>query len=483
MGLPCGTCSRAREKPLPRHLQHIRPPQPLRSELHVEGLPTLAGSDLLKVQAANALYKSAVAILETCRQLGCCITIENPLRSWLWMLLAHYVRLTHNQALIEWYANLECVMFDACSHGSDRDKRTKLLATPSVFSDLEQYCRGDHQHASWAPYHHNGRLMFPTASEAEYPTVLCNRMASCVLAFATSNNIVISQTPKLKDFMKLQLGQQSIRHPPLIPEFKEFLFLEQPSDGPHLKLLAAPHNHGQQPLEQHNSDQFSSEVRPNQPTKRQSYKYGVWHSPAEFLEKARHVKHPVDTDNFLHDATKAAIDKVINTDVTSLAKQRLAAVYNLRKLHSEVSAEEAVIRQSMNQHVSKCTKTKSVALFSRVLTQLGYWDMGVVDLLRDGVPLVGLQEAPAGYKRNLIPATLTDEELMTSAPLRRRLLMEDHRDWTAEEQQALLDTTSDEVARGFLDGPYSEEEMTVLQWSLNPRFVLFQGASRQRRAV
>ena len=38
---------------------------------------------------------------------------------------------------------------------------------------------------------------------------------------------------------------------------------------------------------------------------------------------------------------KSAIDKVVNTDVTSLAKQRLAAVFNLRRLHSEMASEEA----------------------------------------------------------------------------------------------------------------------------------------------
>ena len=74
------------------------------SEEHLEGVPSLTGSDLLKVQMANSLYKAAVVILEVCRRIGCCITIENPLRSWLWMLLAHYVRLTGNQALIEWYS-------------------------------------------------------------------------------------------------------------------------------------------------------------------------------------------------------------------------------------------------------------------------------------------------------------------------------------------------------------------------------------------
>ena len=366
------------------------------------------------------------------------------------MLLAHYVRLTGNQALIEWYAGLECVMFDACAHGSDRDKRTKLLATPDVFSELEQYCPGDHQHASWAPYQYNGRLCFPTASEAEYPTILC------VLKFALSRNTVVSQTPKLKDLMKLLLGQQSIKHPPLIPEFKDFVFLEKSSDEPHLKLLAAPYNQGQQQLEQPHSLEKTTAETTTSPPGRQLYKYGVWHSPAEFLEKAQHVKRPVDADNFLHEATKSAIDKVVNTDVASLAKQRLAAVFNLRRLHSEVASEEAIIRQGMHQHVSSCTR------LSKILSQLDYWDMGVVDLLKNGVPLVGLQDTPIGYKKNLIPAAMTEEELMSSALYRRQLLIEDHREWTAEEQQALLETTSDEVARGFLEGPYSEDEMTVL---------------------
>ena len=104
----------------------------------------------------------------------------------------------------------------------------------------------------------------------------------------------------------------------------------------------------------------------------------------------------------------------------------------------------------MHPDVSKCTKSKSVALFSRILTQLDYWDMGVVDLLKNCISLVGLQPAPDGYIKHLVPASMTDEELMASAVWRRRALMCNHRDWTAEEQQALLETTSEEVKMGFL---------------------------------
>ena len=113
-----------------------------------EGLPHLSGSDLLKVQIANTLYKAAIELLEVCRQLGICISIENPLRSWLWMLLAKYTKETNNIQLIQWYSELECVTFDACAHG--------VLATHGVFSDLEQDCPSNHQHASWTPFQLKG---------------------------------------------------------------------------------------------------------------------------------------------------------------------------------------------------------------------------------------------------------------------------------------------------------------------------------------
>lgn len=57
---------------------------------------------------------------------------------------------------------------------------------------------------------------------------------------------------------------------------------------------------------------------------------------------------------------------------------------------------------------------------------------------------------------------------------------------TKKEEDALI-ATADEVSAGFLQGPYSEEEVSVLldgdDWSLNPRFALFQGAASKVRAI
>ena len=56
-----------------------------------------------------------------------------------------------------------------------------------------------------------------------------------------------------------------------------------------------------------------------------------------------------------------------------------------------------------------------------------------------------------------------------------------------EEEAAPLKTTAEEVAKGFLEGPYSEQEISVLleteDWSLSPRFVLFQGTGGKIRVI
>ena len=118
-----GTCSRARQKPLPRDLQHPK----ATSVMPI----TWKASQLCLDLTANRSYLAAVQLLlEICRQSGSCVSVENPLRSCLWPLLRvmYGKSSTNNIAVIEWYAGLASISFDACAHGSNR-KRTKLLAT------------------------------------------------------------------------------------------------------------------------------------------------------------------------------------------------------------------------------------------------------------------------------------------------------------------------------------------------------------------
>ena len=110
-GPPCGTMSRAREKPVPQALQRLGAPnpQPLRSNEHPCGLPTLEGLDLLKVTLANRLSDFVADVVLSVYHRKAYFTIENPLNSYLWMRPA-YVSLAR-------LPGVRFVRFQACMHG------------------------------------------------------------------------------------------------------------------------------------------------------------------------------------------------------------------------------------------------------------------------------------------------------------------------------------------------------------------------------
>ena len=123
LGLPCGTCSRARDKPLPEHLRaQFHDPPPLRDANNLLGYPDLPGIQAVKVQTANDLYRWGVKVLYICFRHNIKVSIENPERSWLWGVLTLLVRQYEDQAFMEWFENLDRVTFHMCMHGGRRAK-------------------------------------------------------------------------------------------------------------------------------------------------------------------------------------------------------------------------------------------------------------------------------------------------------------------------------------------------------------------------
>ena len=79
MGLPCGTASLAREKPVSAQLQAQGAPNPppLRSATHPLGLPQLSPYHRAKVTSANKLYALAVEFFLFCVDNDIVVSIEN----------------------------------------------------------------------------------------------------------------------------------------------------------------------------------------------------------------------------------------------------------------------------------------------------------------------------------------------------------------------------------------------------------------------
>ena len=196
-GFPCGTCSRTRDKRLPADLGQGHGPPPLRSDQHVWGLPNLSPTNQHEVNQANKIYQLILWIMEFCIQTGCLLAVENPHRSYLWQLIASLLQTRGQPELQSFAATLEHVIFDMCMHGGSRDKRTKLLSSPNLFSPLALDCDNSHTHESWTPYQSHGELVYPTAAEAEYLAELSKRMAACLVEAVQAMGLEPRVPPRL----------------------------------------------------------------------------------------------------------------------------------------------------------------------------------------------------------------------------------------------------------------------------------------------
>jgi len=127
LGTPCGSFSRARDRP-------GGPPQ-LRSDSCPLGLQGLRPADSKKVAIGNLLMRFTVRVLLLALQLGLAFTVENPQKSRLW-LCPPFRRLLRRR-----FVQQQDVEF--CAFGTQWKKSTRFVSTHLVVDNLAPYrCHG-----------------------------------------------------------------------------------------------------------------------------------------------------------------------------------------------------------------------------------------------------------------------------------------------------------------------------------------------------
>ena len=195
---------------------------------------------------------------------------------------------------LDWYAALEKVDFHSCMHGGRRAKKTRLLASPGLYTSLAQECDRAHDHLPWGVQQQGDSLFFSTAEEAEYPHLLCKRMAQCLVDYSALQSIPLSSPQSSAQRARNAWGSQTSNSRPLIAEFRDFVYPTDALDTPGYRLLASPstgatntemqveHSGEEDPTDLQETD----EAEPANKRRRQTYKYGIqWH-PEEFSEAA-----------------------------------------------------------------------------------------------------------------------------------------------------------------------------------------------------
>ena len=199
--MPCGTASRARERPVAQNKinQGAPQPPPLRSADYPLGLPHInpESTSGVRLVKANILYRFVVVvdILLIAMKYRSVISLENPYRSWFWAAILAYVQAQNNIDLTKFWDSLTEIFFHNCGHGGQRKKGTRWKSTPGVFTQLTAHCQNDHSHLPYQVQSQNGTWTFDTSTEAAYPQLLAARVAAAVKKFLLSKNLSFSLPP------------------------------------------------------------------------------------------------------------------------------------------------------------------------------------------------------------------------------------------------------------------------------------------------
>ena len=446
---------------------------PLRDALHPLGLPNVGPMNQQRIDAANTVYRHAVRLLFALFRIGAFVTLENPLRSWLWTVLAtlvkQFARDKNCPEFLEWYFRFHPIEFDFCMHGGSRAKSTRLLASTQKFAPLGIMCDKSHSHEPWTIADGFDKWIFSTAAEAQYAMLFCERYAECASTLVTQHDLDYTS-----NFFRLQsLMAQSIQtkgHDQLIPEFALITVTTSLPKSPH-KLLAR--------LGRGGNDGEGSEER---------YKVGIYFNHQEHLQKALSLHHPAFTHKGVPDDLKRAVFFVATHSLAEVASHRINMLSECVGIAKRLTLAEKLAKIKMDKNVAEVTKAKRIELWEKLLTIVGFEDMEVVRYMREGVTLTGWEDESKLYKKRWNPPSMTTQQLDHSALWRRKALM--GKPPTEDEirnAKQLMDETTKEVDAGFLDGPFLEDEVTEMlgrpDWSMSQRFLLLQGEDLKPRVI
>ena len=444
-------------------------PKPLRSSQFPLGLPSLSNDDANRVNKANQIYRNIARLVRECVRRDVVVSVENPTRSYLWETPL-FRELIAEGLLHE-------VAFQQCMWGSSRDKWSSWYVSTPLLDGLARVCDGSHQHAGWGVRRIDNKWHFATADEAAYPQKLCDEVAHKIVALANEAAVVWVQPQvqnkrrKTASVTMAAAGRQprGNRYPPVIPEFA---FIKTITTTLKLQLPSHAHLSQAQCLQLHvpyPSKLLALKERKDQ-TSTLEAEIGVWRSPEQFLERAKDIKHPFDDSSSVDDATKNNIFKLL-TEGQKARSDRVEEMFGYYEWRARVvQHEEDCLHQTLEPGRQRIIKGKRFLLFEEMCRDAGLPEEHLTFLQLNGVPLVGQDAATSLFRQEEIKPAMSEEQLMKSSRWSRRKILGSRKGelQSDEVRAAVWDITMEEVAKGWLQGPYSESELVEL---LGPLFV------------
>ena len=477
--VPCGTASRAREIPLS---DGSRGPRQLRSSAYPRGLPNLSESERQRVEKANDIYDSVATLLETAVQVGVGIVVENPRGSYLWEF--------------QWYKQLldRVGFFDTdfqhCKWSPEtasRPKWTRLRSNIPELGQLAGPCELKHEHLGW------GQTVlgqFVTAGEAEYPGGMVAAVADSLCAYLNNRGFVLSSQvpnpsmvnsePHKRRRAVAAKQPRGNKLPPLLPEFKEVIEMKlSEAKIQKVKILRVCVGHSSTLKTKGEAEQLAGmdlgennlEIEEDQlpiyskvPSAENLAELsedtmvavGVYRTPEEFVEIAKHTKHPLDLDGAVPDELVEAATNVLSSPPEEAIRFMLNASRELIKLAQDCKEEDAAILEQMHPKLAAIMAKKKLVTLRKLAAKIKHRDTSIVDDIISGFDLVGLAPFCDSFDFDIRLPECSIQELEEITPNNNEAILERCRSTGDPRIDAeLWEQTMEECSRGWLMGPFS----------------------------
>ena len=472
----CGTASRAREIRI-----HPSDPKPLHSSDYPDGLPNLDGRDELRVQIANRLFQVACMIFDKASQRGIFVAMENPKNS-------HFWGTSFFEALWKRW-ELWCSDFQVCMYGGERDKWTRLVANFRQIQQLDIVCNKAHKHAPWRfTRDAEGKQVWATSVESQYPRKLCVALTQCVLQHAERHGLQLLpnslQELDTHPLLAVQKSQIAVGHqpdrkklPPMVPDFAATAVacIKDLQDIPVPVLTRLSHDlvlmsMELQPITLPKGSRFLRFFNPSDSTQGgvvgepdgsmsksvtgadlSSFPLRAvfelpW-APEEFVQKAARMGHPALSDLSVPEDLDIATQRNLSWSVEQMVKYRKDWCKQWLVRAKELEAAEKEDRSRRPVHVQQNTQNKRLLLTREILESIQYPDVEALEILRNGATLAGdIRHVPV-FEEQFKPCLITRSQLENGASK------------TNAVDELLLEETRQEVSKNWVRGPYKLEDL------------------------
>lgn len=403
---PCGTASAARNR---RHkkleAEGFSLPAPLRSHEHPMGLPSLKGLDAEKVALANKLYSATFTIAMLCISLSLTVSIENPVNSLFW-------ETDPIKELLKTFPG-HFNVFDSCMMGGERDKGTAWWCSDGSFDSFNLRCDRNHERKAWTPVVvAQGKLKFPTAEEASYPLLLCDRVAHLMKekAFKLGYEQLSSMQEQAKQQQSSALQHVNMgflprgqKIKPLVSEFGRYqVWILPPSHNDedvkkilknlpkgarivHRKLV----NWGEGRVCNVDGMMSINSEHKTDNDKVEKVSIGIPRDPSDFVRAAIEAGHP----RFLEFKCINNIDELVRSNVIEhphlVMSRRVKWLKRWTDRAAALQSSEQQLHDTLDPDCKAVLKGKRLLLFGEMLEDIGYPDKSLISDICSGFRVTG----------------------------------------------------------------------------------------------